>query len=61
MGLALDEPRDGDETYQLEGLSVVIDPFAHKVIKDSGGLTIKHSVFGPVAELAGASAGSCGC
>lgn len=61
MGLALDEPRDGDETYQLEGLSVVVDPFAHKVIKDSGGLTIKNSVFGPVAELAGASAKSCSC
>ncbi|MFH1113392.1 MAG: hypothetical protein V1792_05680 [Pseudomonadota bacterium] len=59
MGLALDEPRDGDETYQLEGLSLIIDPFAHKVIKDSGGLTIKHSLFGPVAELAGA--GGCSC
>lgn len=61
MGLALDEPRDGDETYQVDGLSVVVDPFAQRVIKDSGGLTIKHSIFGPIAELAGAAAQGCGC
>jgi hypothetical protein len=61
MGLALDEPRDGDETYQVDGLSVVVDPFAQKVIKDSGGLSIKHSIFGPVAELEGAAAGGCSC
>ena len=61
MGLALDEPRDGDETYQIDGLSVVCDPFAHRVIKDSGGLTIKHSIFGPMAELNGAVAGGCSC
>ena len=61
MGLALDEPRDGDETFQLEGLSLVVDPFAHKVIKDSGGLTIKNSLFGPIAELDGVSAQGCSC
>jgi Fe-S cluster assembly iron-binding protein IscA len=54
MGLALDEPRDGDQTYQLDGLDVVIDPFALKIINDSGGLSIKNTLFGPSAELEGA-------
>ncbi len=59
MGLALDEPRDGDETYNLEGLNLVIDPFAAKVVKDSGGLAIRTSVFGPMAELQGSAPCSC--
>jgi hypothetical protein len=59
MGLALDEPRAGDETHQFNGLRVVVDSFAAKIIRDSGGLTIRDTPFGPVAELKGASA--CGC
>ena len=59
MGLALDEPREGDKSYELDGLNVVVDAYALKVITDSGGLTIKHTLFGPAAELEGAA--SCGC
>ena len=55
MGLALDEPRDGDQTYQVDGLDVIVDPFANKIISDSGGLTIKNTLFGPTAELEGAT------
>jgi hypothetical protein len=61
MGLALDEPREGDETYQVADLSVIVDPFALKLIKESGGVKIKSSVFGPMAELENASGGSCSC
>lgn len=61
MGLALDEPRDGDEKYTVNELPVVVDPFALKLIKDSGGITIRSSVFGPMAELEGRAAGGCGC
>ena len=60
MGLALDELRDGDETYQIDGISVIVDPFANKVINESGGVAIKSSLFGPTAELAN-SAGACSC
>jgi hypothetical protein len=60
MGLVLDEPRDGDESYQIDGVPMVLDPFAMKVVKDSGGLNIKNSMFGPMAELNGAT-GSCSC
>ncbi len=56
MGLALDEPRDGDETYQIDGISVIVDPFAYKVINESGGVAIKTSLFGPTAELTNAAA-----
>lgn len=61
MGLALDEPREGDESYQINELPLIVDPFAHKVIKESGGLTIKSSIFGPVAELDGSAPGRCSC
>jgi hypothetical protein len=54
MGLALDEPREGDNQYEVDGLNVVVDAYAMKVITDSGGLTIKNTLFGPTAELAGA-------
>ena len=57
MGLALDEPRDGDETFQVDGITVLVDPFAAKVIRESGGVSIKSSLFGPVVELAGAVGG----
>lgn len=59
MGLALDEPREGDETHQVDGLRVIMDPFAAKLVKESGGLHIHSSIFGPTAELAGAA--GCGC
>jgi hypothetical protein len=61
MGLALDEPRDGDEKYTVNELPLVVDPFALKLIKDSGGITIKSSVFGPMAELESSASGGCGC
>lgn len=61
MGLALDEPRDGDETYTLQDLRVVVDPFALRIIQDAGGIAIKSGIFGPMAELENASAGSCSC
>jgi hypothetical protein len=60
MGLALDEPKEGDERFDVDGLNVIMDPFAAKVIKDSGGLRIRNSIFGPMAELEGAAAGGCG-
>jgi hypothetical protein len=59
MGLALDEPKEGDEQFDVDGLNVIIDPFAAKMIKDSGGLRIRSSIFGPMAELTGAAAGGC--
>ncbi len=61
MGLALDEPREGDENYQVNGLQVTVDPFALKLIRESGGITIRSSIFGPMAELNAASGGSCSC
>jgi hypothetical protein len=61
MGLALDEPREGDETYAVEDLKVTVDPFALKLIRESGGITIRSSVFGPTAELNGASGSACSC
>lgn len=60
MGLALDEPREGDESYQVDGIDVTVDPFALKIIRESGGISIRSSIFGPTAELNGAS-GGCGC
>jgi hypothetical protein len=60
MGLALDEPRDGDEKYTVNELPLIVDPFALKLIKESGGIAIKSSVFGPMAELEG-NGGGCGC
>ncbi len=61
MGLALDEPKDGDETHQIDGLQIIADPFAMKLINESGGLTIKSSLFGPTAELNTPSGGGCSC
>ena len=60
MGLALDEPRDGDETYKVDDLDVILDPFAMKVVKESGGANIKNSHFGPIVELKSAE-GGCDC
>jgi hypothetical protein len=61
MGLALDEPREGDETYQINELPLIVDPFALKLIRESGGLTIKSSAFGPMAELDNTGSGRCSC
>jgi hypothetical protein len=61
MGLALDEPKEGDETRQIDGLQVIADPFAMKLINESGGLAIKSSLFGPTAELNSPSGGGCSC
>ncbi len=61
MGLALDEPRDGDETYTLQDLRIVVDPFALRIIKDAGGIAIKSGIFGPMAELENANTGTCSC
>jgi hypothetical protein len=61
MGLALDEPREGDETHQIDGLQIIADPFAMKLINESGGLTIKSSLFGPMAELNASGGGGCSC
>lgn len=60
MGLALDEPKDGDERYEIDDISLAIDPFAMRVIKQFGGLNIRSTMFGPTAELQGAQVGSCG-
>lgn len=62
MGLALDEPKDDDEHHTINEVPVVVDPFAMKIIKESGGLNIRSSMFGPTAELAGTGCGSgCSC
>ena len=61
MGLALDEPRDGDQNYEVGELPLIVDPFALKLITEAGGINIKASIFGPTAELAGASTGGCSC
>lgn len=60
MGLALDEPRDGDESFRVDEVPVIMDPFAAQVVKEAGGLTIRDTLFGPMAELAGATAECCG-
>jgi hypothetical protein len=60
MGLALDEPREGDERYEIDHISLAIDPFAMRVIKQFGGLSIRSTMFGPTAELQDAQVGSCG-
>ncbi len=60
MGLALDELKEGDEKYVINELPLVVDPFAMKIIKESGGLAIKSSIFGPMAELANTSSDGCG-
>jgi len=61
MGLALDEPKEGDESHQVDGLQVVVDPFAMRIIRESGGIKIKNTLFGPMAELQSCSSGSCSC
>lgn len=61
MGLALDELKEGDEQHVINDLPLVVDPFAMKIIKESGGLAIKSSIFGPMAELVNSgSDGGCG-
>lgn len=59
MGLALDEPKDGDVNYDVREIPVVVDPMALKIIKESGGVTIKSGPFGPVAELNSYQGRSC--
>jgi hypothetical protein len=61
MGLVLDELRDGDTNYDIDEVPVVVDPFALKVIKDSGGVTIRSSLFGPMAELNASAGTGCNC
>lgn len=61
MGLALDEPREGDIQVPVDGIRVLMDPFTHKIITESGGLTIRSSIFGPTAELNASVKTSCGC
>jgi hypothetical protein len=56
MGLALDEPRDDDETHTAHDIPIIMDPFAAKLVKDYGGIEIKNSVFGPMAKLSAAAA-----
>jgi hypothetical protein len=60
MGLALDEPKEADEHYTINEVPVIVDPFAMKIIKESGGLNIRSSIFGPTAELVGTECSS-GC
>ncbi len=59
MGLALDEPREGDHSYNVEDLPLIVDPFALTIIKESGGIIIKSGIFGPMAELNGQERGAC--
>ena len=61
LGLALEEPKEGDEKYEVNGLTFILDPFALKLVKDAGGVTITNSYFGPVAELQAAANAGCGC
>jgi hypothetical protein len=51
MGLALDEPKEEDVNYEASDVPVIVDPFALKIIKESGGVTIRSGPFGPVVEL----------
>lgn len=59
MGLALDEPAENDETFDIDGLTVVMDPFAARIVKESEGLDITNTMFGPQAQLRGVAAGGC--
>lgn len=61
MGLTLDEPKDNDEKHTIDGLTVIVDPFAMRVIKEFGGISIKSSIFGPMAELQNRPSAGCGC
>jgi hypothetical protein len=60
MGLALDEPNEGDEKFTVEEVPVVADPFAMQIVRQFGGIDIRSSIFGPVAELRGAEKSACG-
>lgn len=60
MGLALDEPKEGDHNYSVEDLPLIVDPFALKIIEQSGGIVIKSGIFGPMAELNGQDRSACG-
>lgn len=63
MGLALDEPKDNDETVEGEGFNVVADK---ALLEQMGGISVdfRESMFGagfvirPSGEHAG---GSCAC
>jgi hypothetical protein len=59
MGLALDEPREDDERFDSDDLPIVMDPMAAKMVRESGGMAIRSTAFGPVAELRGMAAGGC--
>ena len=60
MGLALDEPKEGDEIiYNVDGLSVIVDPYVKKLISDAGGLSITSGLFGPSSELNSAGKAAC--
>lgn len=60
MGLALDEPREGDNNYSLEDLPLIVDPFTLTIIQQSGGVSITSGIFGPMAELNGQDRSACG-
>ena len=48
MGMALDEPRDTDKSFDIEGLNVVVSPEDQEYILGGAGVKVArtHSPFG---------------
>lgn len=43
MGMALDEPTDKDKSYEVEGLSFIVNDYDQAVIEEYGGVEINFS------------------
>ena len=58
MGLALDEPRDGDERHEIEGLEIFVD----RLSSQAGSISIdyvSHPYYGGFQVRSGENPGCC--
>jgi Fe-S cluster assembly iron-binding protein IscA len=60
MGLALDEPQDGDEKHEIEGIEVYLDKWATRVDAIKIHYT-EHPYYGGFSVSTGESSDSCSC
>ncbi len=44
MGLALDEPKKDDKTYDVDGLTIVVDASEDQDVMRRGGVRVDHRV-----------------
>ena len=58
MGLALDEPNDGDERVSLEGVDILVDKFARPYVEGSV-VDYVQSLWGKGFTIRPAYAGGC--